>query len=118
MSWVAVGVTAAGVVAGKMNSDAQNKKQKDQQMANAAQIQYSPWTHANVSMMGNSAPSEGASMLQGGLAGAMVGSQFNKSAAPSTPTAPTDYSQYSASGMSPDQMQRDAYYNAQFSGKK
>lgn len=78
MSWVAVAV-GSGVLGGVtkyMDAKQQQKQEQAKLMANAAQIQYSPWTGAQAQIMGASAPSAtGAAIggaLQGGIAGASM----------------------------------------------
>jgi hypothetical protein len=82
MSWVAVGVAAVGATSSYMNNQAKKKQETANQMANADAIQYSPWTHADVKMQGKTSGSDMGAILGGGMQGAMIGSQFNKSATP------------------------------------
>lgn len=90
MSWMiaaTLGGAALGAYQNKTAADAAQKQQKAQMIGNAAQIQYSPWTHAAVQMQGNNAADPNSAMieggLQGGLTGAMMGKQFaGKPAAP------------------------------------
>ena len=84
MTWAAVGVGAA-TMATSMYTQDENQKAKakaDQagMMANAAQIQYSPWTGMNANVRGPEANPDQtlAAGIQGGLQGAMFGKQFGK----------------------------------------
>lgn len=84
MSWIATSVLA-GVGAGKGLLDAQNQRQqkKAELMANATQIQYSPWTGMKADVQGMGELQSGASAalggaLQGGLSGHMMASQFKR----------------------------------------
>ncbi len=86
MSWIITGTVGAGLLMGTLNGEQQRQQQKQQMLANAAQIQYSPWTgmKSNVQGYGNT-PSVGMSALQGGVMGGMMGSQFGKPTNTQTP---------------------------------
>lgn len=77
MSWVAVGMAAAGVVAGKMKND-QAKAVEAKQVKLASETQrYSPWTGMSAGPVQH-AGSAGADMFGGGVQGAMMGSAIGK----------------------------------------
>ena len=77
MSWVAVGVGAAGIIAGKMKND-QAKAVENKQVKLASETQrYSPWTGMQAQQVQH-AGSAGADMFAGGVQGAMMGTAINK----------------------------------------
>lgn len=80
MSWIAVAV-GTGAGAGLKYLEAQQAQKQDQakMMANAAQIQYSPWTHANAQVIGAEAGSPTTAALGGALQGGLSGAMFAKS---------------------------------------
>lgn len=73
MSWVAVGVTGASALMSSQQARAQQKQQKAQNMAAAAQTEYSPWTKMGAGQIQTGAPDPTAAALQGGLTGFMQG---------------------------------------------
>ncbi len=83
MSWIAAGI-GAGVVTSLLKNTQDQQNQKAQMQANAAQIKYSPWTHAAVQVQGPSTNSTLGSIasggMQGGLTGALMGQQLNNPA--------------------------------------
>jgi hypothetical protein len=76
MSWVAVGVAAVGATSSYMNNKAKQKHEEDAMKANAEAMRYSPWTGMKPQMMGKTSGSDIAAIMQGGVGGAMMGSQF------------------------------------------
>lgn len=83
MSWVTVGTMAAGAVMGKMKNDAAQKRQE--QTANAAadaqRVSWArrPGAQQFVPAVQYNPGSEGQSIFEGGLTGAMFGQQLSKS---------------------------------------
>lgn len=93
MAWVTVAAIGGSALLGaymqNRQAKAQQEAQKKSMLANAEQIQYSPWTRAQVQTQGpSSADPMGAAAggaLQGGLTGTLMASQFSKmKAAPNT----------------------------------
>lgn len=82
MSWVAVSLAGVGAGASYLNNKAKQKQESANMMANAEAMRYSPWTGMKPQMMGRSTGSDTASIMQGGLQGAMFGSQFHGRPAP------------------------------------
>lgn len=77
MSWVTVGVMAAGAVAGKMKNDrARAVEDSDRKLASATQ-RYSPWTGMQANQIRNANSSFG-DVFSGGLGGAMMGQSLSK----------------------------------------
>lgn len=77
MSWVMVGVTAAGVVKGGMDAKSNEKQQERLDASRKATIMYSPWTgmqDPGYQSAGNTNMLSGA--LGGGMQGAAMGSMF------------------------------------------
>lgn len=95
MSWVGVGVGGGTALLGMMNQADQQRQQAKQQqanmMANAAAIQYSPWTGMKTGMMaGEAVPNDVLGTgAQAGLQGYAFGRQFAKAAQAPTPAAKT-----------------------------
>jgi hypothetical protein len=91
MSWAAVGVGVGSAALGAWQQDQQMKNQQRAQaanmMANAAAMEYSPWTGMGKSMVGAEAGGSDAdtafAALEGGMAGYQFGKQFGKK--PTTP---------------------------------
>jgi hypothetical protein len=75
MSWIATGVTA-GV--GLLSAKQAQKQQKAQNMAAAAQTEYSPWTKMGAGQLQTGAPDPLMGAVQGGLGGYMMGKNFAK----------------------------------------
>lgn len=80
----ALALGGAGVLVGDQNAEFKRKQQQDNMLANAEAIRYSPWTGMKPGMMKADVDSPFMNMMQGGLTGAMMGSQFGKVA----PVAP------------------------------
>lgn len=86
MSWVAVGVGVGTAALGAyQQSEAQKNQQRAQSanmMANAAAMEYSPWTGMGKEMVqaapGGSTADIAMAGLEGGMAGYKFGKQFNK----------------------------------------
>lgn len=77
MSWVTVGVAAAGAIKGMMDSKAAEGKAAEHDKFRKAALENSPWTgmgDPGAAQVGNTNMASGA--LGGGLQGAMVGSMF------------------------------------------
>ena len=78
--WLAVGLGALGAAQGLMGANAQKKAERANMRANAAAIQYSPWTGMNPGMMKSEASNPYGAALggasQGALSGLMFGQQF------------------------------------------
>jgi hypothetical protein len=75
MSWVAVGLTVGSAVLGQQQAKRQREQQYQQNMAQAAQTQYSPWS----GMSGGQVSTQNSSDLAGGLQGGMAGAQMANS---------------------------------------
>lgn len=78
MSWVVVGVAAAGAIKGMMDAKNNRERAADHDQFRQATIQHSPWTgmgDPGAAPVGNTGTLSGA--LGGGLQGAMVGSMFS-----------------------------------------
>lgn len=73
MSWVAVGFTGGSALLSMQQAKRQQEQQKAQNIAAAAQTEYSPWTGMGQGQLQTGAPSQIASGLQGGLTGFMQG---------------------------------------------
>lgn len=69
MSWVAVGVTGAGMIMGQQQAAQQRKAQRDQNNIAAAQTEFSPWT----GVQGQASTEPTQSNFQGALGGGMQG---------------------------------------------
>lgn len=80
-------LAGSGAATGFFEHQAQVKKDKAQMMANAAQIEYSPWTGMKSQVQGPQANSLFGDMAKGALGFGMMGSQFNKPAAPAQESA-------------------------------
>jgi hypothetical protein len=84
MSWVAVAVggTALGALTSYSQAKQQERQNKANMLAQAAQDRYSPWTGAAIQTGGANSPNVAAQTLGGalggGMTGAMMGSQFKK----------------------------------------
>jgi hypothetical protein len=78
--WVPA-LMAAGMVSGAMNARSQQKQQKAQNMAEATQTEYSPWTGMGAGQVQTGAPTQMGSALSGGIAGGLMGAQFDKPSA-------------------------------------
>lgn len=76
MSWVTVAVVGGGAVLGQQQAKRQRDMQYQQNMAEAAQTQYSPWTGMGAGKIGTQSSSDIAAALQGGMAGAQVANSF------------------------------------------
>lgn len=95
MSWIAVGVGGTMAYMNARNNQAAKKRDAANMQANAAAIQYSPWTGMKPQMMGASAGTDnGTAMLTGGLQGFMAGQSIKNAMAksPSTPDPVQDVS--------------------------
>ena len=81
MSWVAVGVTAAGVVKGSLDAKSARKRQAKNDAFRRAAIQYSPWTGMGDPGSPNVGNTDGLSgALGGGLQGFAMGSTISNAA--------------------------------------
>ena len=84
-----------GAGLGLLQNREQKKAQRRTQMAEAAKTQYSPWSGLGAGQTVAQAPSAFGSMLQGGMAGAMIGQKipWKKSAAQNVdvPNTETNY---------------------------
>jgi type II secretory pathway pseudopilin PulG len=86
MSWITVAAVGGSALLGAYTSSQTAKAQKEakrsEMLANAAQMQYAPWTGAKIQTLGwGDANRSGTADainggLQGGLTGAMMASQF------------------------------------------
>ena len=77
MSWVTVGIAAAGAIKGMMDAKASQRKAESHDKFRKAAIEMSPWTgmgDPGAAAVGNTSMASGA--LGGGLQGAMIGSLF------------------------------------------
>jgi len=98
MTWAAVGVGTITALGSGYSAKQQQKQQTENErasmMANAAQIENSPWTGMKSNVMGpqGGAPDAAGAAIQGGLQGAMFGKQFGKKPVAATPgyAAPSD----------------------------
>lgn len=72
MSWVTVGVTAAGIGAGVLKGREEQKAHRRRQLAEAEKTRYSPWTGVTGQTLAPPSSVFG-SALQGGVAGATLG---------------------------------------------
>jgi len=78
MTWVAVGLTAAGATKGIIDANVAKKKQEKQDAFRKAAITYSPWTGMTDPGAGNFGNQSGLSgALGGGLQGFSMGSMIN-----------------------------------------
>lgn len=77
MSWVAVGLTVAGAVSGKMKNDHAKEVEGEQRQLAAQTQRYSPWTGLQAGKI-DRAGSEFGDVFGGGVQGAMVGGAFKK----------------------------------------
>ena len=95
MSWVTVGVAAAGAVKGSMDAKAARKKQAKHDAFRKQAIAYSPWSKMGDPGAGNFGNTDATSgMIGGGMQGAMMGEMIKGGAAgtakpdAAVPTAP------------------------------
>lgn len=79
----------AGVLAGEENNKYKRQQEQSNMLANAEALRYSPWTHMNPGMMKAGVGSDLMAGMQGGLAGAMMGSQFATPEKPAVATGDT-----------------------------
>lgn len=86
--WPMLLAAGGGALLGMENQKYKVAQQKDNMLANAEALRYSPWTHMNPGMMKADTNSPLMAAAQGGLTGAMMGSQFGGGAA--TPEAKPD----------------------------
>lgn len=70
MSWVAVGVSAAGAIKGGMDANANRRRAKEHDKFRKAAIQYSPWSGMGDPGAGNFGTTD---MLSGALGGGLQG---------------------------------------------
>lgn len=78
MSWVAVGLTAAGVVSGSLSAKAKAKENERNAKMAAAQTEFSPWTGAGPGQFSYQDPNAAGQMLGGGANGLAAGMMHNQ----------------------------------------
>jgi hypothetical protein len=101
-----------GMLKGAMDAKAQREAQANNMQANAAALQYSPWTKMNPGMMAGGADPALSNMFEGAVGGAMQGSQFmGGAAAPAAAAMPKATSPWS--GMNQNYFKKQNLYNAQ-----
>jgi len=103
MSWFALGAATVGLVKGKMDGDANKKRQGKLDASRKAQIQYSPWTGMGDPGAVNAGPTGGDAMLGGAMQGAMVGQSMGNldfSGASKPLTGSADFGKVSGNGWS------------------
>lgn len=99
MSWVVVGVAGASALMSMNQAKRQAEAQRAQNMAAAAQTQYSPWTNMGAGKIDTSAgQSELEGALSGGLKGFMTGKSIEKGLAGSGTPTPGDGSSANSLG--------------------
>lgn len=85
--WPLLALSAGGAVLGYENQKYKQEQQKQNMLANAEALRYSPWTRMNPGMMKADVGSPMMGIAQGALSGAMMGSQFGGAAPTAAPVA-------------------------------
>lgn len=106
MSWITVGLAAAGATSGYLKGKRNEKNQEANAKFRKAAIQYSPWTKLSDPGAGPQGAGGLEAAIGGGMQGAAMGSMIGKAAPGLTASNPTTVSDMPM-GFKPEAMQID-----------